>query len=58
MVHWKKSITHRAQPYPDAVETLQRLEEEGHEIYYITARPKEHGERTMEWMIEQWVSGS
>ena len=40
-------------PYPDAVETLQRLEKEGHEIYYITARPKEHGERTMEWMIEQ-----
>ena len=40
-------------PYPDAVETLQKLEKEGHEIYYITARPKEHGERTMEWMIEQ-----
>ena len=40
-------------PYPDAVETLQNLEKEGHEIYYITARPKEHGERTMKWMIEQ-----
>lgn len=39
-------------PYPDAAETLQRLEEEGHEIYYITARPKEHGKRTMEWMIQ------
>ena len=39
-------------PYPDAVETLQRLASEGHDIYYITARPKEHGERTMEWMIE------
>ncbi|MFS0690666.1 HAD family acid phosphatase [Sporosarcina sp. 179-K 8C2 HS] len=39
--------------YPDAVETLQKLENDGHEIYYITARPKEHGERTMEWMIEQ-----
>ena len=39
-------------PYPNAVETLQKLEMEGHEIYYITARPKEHGERTMEWMIE------
>jgi uncharacterized protein len=39
-------------PYPDAVETLQRLESEGHEIYYITARPKVHGERTIEWMIE------
>lgn len=40
-------------PYPDAVETLQKLGNEGHEIYYITARPKEHGERTMEWMIQQ-----
>ncbi len=39
-------------PYPDAVETLQRLEKEGHEIYYITARPKEHGARTMKWMID------
>ncbi|MFS0575398.1 HAD family acid phosphatase [Sporosarcina sp. 179-K 3D1 HS] len=38
--------------YPDAVETLQRLEMEGHEIYYITARPKEYGERTMDWMID------
>ncbi|KZE38539.1 hypothetical protein AV656_06430 [Bhargavaea cecembensis] len=39
-------------PYPDAAETLRKLEREGHEIYYITARPKEHGERTMEWMIQ------
>ena len=39
-------------PYPNAVDTLQKLEMEGHEIYYITARPIEHGERTMEWMIE------
>lgn len=40
-------------PYPDAVKTLQTLDEEGHEIYYITARPKEHGERTKQWMIDQ-----
>jgi uncharacterized protein len=39
-------------PYPDAVDVLQRLEREGHDIYYITARPEEHGERTMEWMID------
>ena len=39
-------------PYPDAVETLQRLDKEGHEIYYITARPDVHGKRTIEWMIE------
>lgn len=39
-------------PYPDAVETLQRLDSEGHEIYYITARPAAHGIRTMQWMID------
>lgn len=40
-------------PYPDAIEILQELSEQGHEIYYITARPKIHGERTKQWMIEQ-----
>lgn len=39
-------------PFANAVETLQRLEKEGHEIYYITARPKEYGKRTMEWMLD------
>ncbi len=39
--------------YPDAVEILNELSKEGHHIYYITARPKEHGERTKQWMIEQ-----
>lgn len=37
-------------PFPDAIELLQELEQNGHEIYYITSRPKEHGERTMEWL--------
>lgn len=40
-------------PYPDAVETLVELNKQGHEIYYITARPSEHGERTKQWMMEQ-----
>ncbi len=39
--------------YPDAVETLQDLIKQGHEVYYITARPAEHGERTMKWLVEQ-----
>ncbi|MFX3675126.1 MAG: hypothetical protein ACE3JQ_11880 [Paenisporosarcina sp.] len=39
--------------YPDAVERLTELSKQGHEIYYITARPKVHGERTKQWMIEQ-----
>ncbi|PAD37744.1 HAD family acid phosphatase [Terribacillus sp. 7520-G] len=37
-------------PFPDAVELLQELEQGGHEIYYITSRPKEHRERTMDWL--------
>lgn len=40
-------------PYPAAIETLQELDKQGHEIYYITARPKIHGERTMQWMIDK-----
>ncbi|EPC8418311.1 hypothetical protein EXW45_17815 [Bacillus wiedmannii] len=40
-------------PFPYAVETLQELERQGHEIYYITARPKEHGEQTKKWLIEK-----
>ncbi|WP_088012268.1 5' nucleotidase, NT5C type [Gottfriedia acidiceleris] len=37
-------------PFPYAVETLQELEKQGHEIYYVTARNKEYGERTKEWL--------
>jgi uncharacterized HAD superfamily protein len=40
-------------PYPAAIETLQELDKQGHEIYYITARPKIHGKRTMQWMIDK-----
>ncbi|WP_144513980.1 5' nucleotidase, NT5C type [Bacillus sp. FJAT-22090] len=40
-------------PYPEVIEILQALETEGHEIFYITARPSEHGERTKKWMIEK-----
>jgi hypothetical protein len=32
------------------VETLLHLAKQGHEIYYVTARAREYGERTMEWM--------
>jgi uncharacterized protein len=39
-------------PFPHAVEALQRLEKQGHEIFYITARSKEHGERTLKWLKE------
>ncbi|MFC2947434.1 5' nucleotidase, NT5C type [Virgibacillus sediminis] len=40
-------------PFPGALELLQELAEAGHEVYYITARPKDHGERTKEWMKER-----
>lgn len=54
---WKSSLEEiyytSCPPFPNAVETLQELVEKGHEIYYITARPEEHGERTKEWLIKQ-----
>ncbi|WP_026694206.1 5' nucleotidase, NT5C type [Peribacillus kribbensis] len=40
-------------PLPEAVQVLQILEQEGHEIFYITARGKAYGERTKEWMKQQ-----
>ena len=39
--------------YPGAVEVLQQLNAEGHEIYYITARPAKHGENTKAWLKKQ-----
>lgn len=40
-------------PYPGAVNVLNQLVEQGHEIFYITARPKQYGERTKKWLKEQ-----
>ena len=39
-------------PFPHAVETLQELERQGHEVFYITARDKDFGERTKKWLLE------
>ncbi|MGG1553382.1 5' nucleotidase, NT5C type [Paenibacillus ferrarius] len=39
-------------PFPHAREVLQQLVAQGHEVYYITARDREHSERTKMWMIE------
>ncbi|CAH1209737.1 hypothetical protein PAECIP111891_03394 [Paenibacillus allorhizoplanae] len=38
--------------FPHAREVLNRLVEQGHEVYYITARAKEHTERTRQWLID------
>lgn len=40
-------------PFPGAVELLQQLEKDGHEIYYITARRKKHGEQTKKWLKQR-----
>ena len=39
--------------FEGALATLLALQQEGHEIYYITSRPKSYCERTREWMIAQ-----
>lgn len=39
-------------PFPNAVEVLNSLVKSGHEIYYITARDKQYGERTKEWLLK------
>ncbi|MFJ7667365.1 HAD family acid phosphatase [Lysinibacillus sp. NPDC097195] len=36
-----------------ALETLQTLHEQGHKIYYITSRPKDHCRQTQQWMKAQ-----
>jgi len=40
-------------PFPGAVETIQKLDKDGHSIYYITSRNKEHGVRSKEWLKKQ-----
>lgn len=39
-------------PFPYAVEVLNELVNAGHDVYYVTSRPKEYGERTKKWLIE------
>lgn len=38
--------------FPHAREVLNQLVEQGHEVYYITARAKEHTERTRQWLLD------
>ena len=39
--------------FDNALETLQQLVADGHEVYYITSRPKKYCAQTREWMIAQ-----
>lgn len=54
---WNKSVDYiyytDCPAYPGAVEVLQQLHAEGHEIYYITARSAKHGKDTKAWLKKQ-----
>ena len=39
--------------FEGAIETLQQLKKDGHEIFYITSRPKKYCTQTREWMKAQ-----
>ena len=39
--------------FKGALETLRDLVANGHEVYYITSRPKGHCAQTREWMVAQ-----
>src|SRR5690606_7035963 len=54
---WKSSLEEiyytNCPPFEGAVEVLDKLIADGHEVFYITARPKDHGERTKEWLKQR-----
>ncbi|MFC7684828.1 5' nucleotidase, NT5C type [Ureibacillus sp. GCM10028918] len=39
--------------YDGAIELLNQLDREGHEIFYITSRPKQYCQETQEWVREK-----
>lgn len=39
--------------YPNAVEVLQQLDKEGHDIYYVTSRDGEHCGQTKDWLLKK-----
>lgn len=39
--------------FADAIDTLNELVAEGHEIFYITSRPKRYCRQTLEWVKAQ-----
>lgn len=54
---WKDSMEEiyftNCPAFPDALNVLNELEAEGHEIFYITSRPKHFCGKTREWVKEQ-----
>jgi uncharacterized protein len=53
---WKDSLEEiyytDCSPFPFAVEMVKDLVKEGHEVFYITSRPREHCERTKNWILK------
>ncbi|QMV42486.1 5' nucleotidase, NT5C type [Cohnella cholangitidis] len=47
----RDEIYYSAPPFDDAVEALQELEKQGHEVYYVTARSAEYCERTKDALV-------
>lgn len=43
------------QAFDGAIELLNRLHQDGHEIFYITSRPKGYCTRTKQWVEERGV---
>ena len=41
---------YQAEPFPDAVDVLQRLKRAGHKIYFITSRPRQNQPLTFKWL--------
>ena len=39
--------------FDGAIELLNKLDREGHEIYYITSRPKEYCQKTRQWVKDR-----
>jgi hypothetical protein len=48
----RDEIYYTAPPFPEAVQVLQSLVHEGHEVYYVTARPVEHCKKTKMGLID------
>ncbi len=48
----RPSIFRHLEPYPDAIETLQRLREVGHDVIVVTAKPRWAIPDTLRWIAD------
>lgn len=40
------------EPFPDALETINKWYDEGHQICFFTSRTEEHREVTLQWLVK------